>query len=69
MLSNLQLTIIFKTKFLFIPMIYFYQICFVGFLFDANTYYPSSFYFGGAVTIFGALLMIPLAIRELKAKK
>ena len=53
-------------------MIYFYidlKLFVVGFLFDATAYYPSSFYYGGAVTIVGALLMIPLAIRELKAKK
>ena len=40
----------------------------VGLLYDATAYYPSSFYFGGAVTILGALVMIPAAIKEQKGK-
>ena len=43
--------------------------CIVGLLFDATMYYPSSFYFGGAVTLLGALVMNPVTVKELKKKK
>ena len=45
-----------------------FSIFVVGLLFDATMYYPSSFYFGGAVIILGALVMVPAAIKERKVK-
>ena len=45
-----------------------FSIFVVGILFDTTRYYPSSFYFGGAVTILGALVMVPAAIKERKVK-
>ena len=33
-----------------------------GFLYDVTQYYGNSFYLGGAMTIFGSLIMIPAKI-------
>ncbi len=37
--------------------------CIAGLLYDWTQHYPNSFYLGGAVTVAGALVLVPTAVR------